>query len=82
MHRRTFVTTLATAAAAAALRPLKALPNTPAELPVKVGLDNFSVRALQWKAPQLIDYAASLNCDTLFISDLEAYESLEDAALR
>ncbi len=35
-----------------------------------------------WKAPALIDYAASLKCDTLFISDLVAFESLEDAALR
>ena len=80
MHRRTFLTTLASAAALTALRPLRAAVIPPGK--TKIGLDNFSVRALQWKAPALIDYAASLKCDTLFISDLDAYESLEDAALR
>jgi sugar phosphate isomerase/epimerase len=49
---------------------------------IKIGLDNFSVRALQWKAPRLLDFAAELKCDTLFISDLDAYDSLEDASLR
>lgn len=44
---------------------------------VKLGFDNFSIRAFGWKAPQLIEYAASLKVDTLFISDLGAYESLE-----
>jgi sugar phosphate isomerase/epimerase len=83
MHRRTFITTLATAAAIAGLRPLQGAANPVVRGPrLKVGLDNFSVRAMSWKAPQLIDYAASLKCDTLFISDLDAYESLEDAALR
>jgi sugar phosphate isomerase/epimerase len=48
---------------------------------IKLGLDNFAVRALGWKAAQLLDYAASLNLDTLFISDLDAYESLEEAHL-
>jgi sugar phosphate isomerase/epimerase len=46
-----------------------------------LGLDNFSVRAMGWKAPQLIDYAASLGCHSLFITDLDAFESLDDAAL-
>lgn len=44
---------------------------------VKLGFDNFSVRAFDWKAPQLIDYAASLKVDTLLLSDLDVYESLE-----
>jgi sugar phosphate isomerase/epimerase len=83
MHRRSFITTLATAAAAAAVRPLLHGANPSVATPkIKVGLDNFSVRAMQWKAPALIDYAASLKCDTLFISDLDAYDSLEDSALR
>ena len=49
---------------------------------IKLGLDNFSVRAMKWKAPRLIDYAASLKTDSLFISDLDAFESLEDAHLK
>ena len=44
---------------------------------MKLGFDNFSVRAFDWKAPQLIDYAASLKVDTLLLSDLDVYESLE-----
>ena len=46
-----------------------------------LGLDNFSVRAMGWKAPQLVDYAAVLGCDSPFITDLDAFESLEDGAL-
>jgi sugar phosphate isomerase/epimerase len=44
----------------------------------RLGLDNFAVRAMGWKAPQLVDYAASLGCSTLFITDLDAFESLDD----
>jgi len=47
-----------------------------------LGLDNFAVRAMGWKAPELIDYAASLGLDVLLISDLEAFGPLEPAALR
>ena len=35
-----------------------------------------------WKAPQLVDYAASLGCDSLFITDFDAFESMDDAALQ
>jgi sugar phosphate isomerase/epimerase len=48
---------------------------------IKIGIDNFAVRAMDWKAPELLDYAAKLQCDTLFISDLESFGSLENAAL-
>jgi 3-oxoisoapionate decarboxylase len=82
MHRRSFLTGLATATAVAAARPLLAAPAKSAGPKIKLGMDNFAVRAMQWKAPALIDYAASIKCDTLFISDLDAFESLEDAALR
>ena len=78
MQRRSFLQGLAAAAAVGAARPLAA----GAAPQIRVGLDNFAVRALGWKAPALIDYAASLKCDTLFISDLDAYESLDEAALR
>jgi len=78
MQRRPFLTGLAAATAALAARPLRAA----AAPKIALGLDNFAVRAMQWKAPALIDYAASLKCDALLISDLDAYESLDDAALR
>jgi sugar phosphate isomerase/epimerase len=81
--RRSFLRTLAGGAAASLATPLfsqEKAATAPAK--IKLGIDNFSVRAMGWKAPQLIEYAASLKVDTLFISDLDAFESLEDAALR
>src|SRR5512144_933617 len=49
---------------------------------IKLGLDNFSVRAMAWKAPALIDYAAALKTDSLFISDLDALDSFEENYLK
>lgn len=48
----------------------------------RLGLDNFAVRGMGWKAPQLIDYAASLKTDSLFISDLDAFENHTDSYLK
>src|SRR5688572_28740858 len=48
---------------------------------IKLGLDNFAVRGMGWKAPALIDYAASLKTDSLFISDLDAFESFDEKYL-
>jgi 3-oxoisoapionate decarboxylase len=48
---------------------------------LKLGFDNYSIRSLGWKAPQLLDYAASLNVDTLLLSDLDVFESHEPTYL-
>ena len=48
-----------------------------AEKKLKLGFDNFSIRALNFKAPRLIEYAASLKVDVLLLSDLDVYESLD-----
>ena len=81
--RRNFLKSLAATGAAATLRaPLFAAETGAAKYKAKLGMDNFAVRAMGWKAPQLLDYAASLKLDALLISDLDAYDSLEDAALR
>jgi sugar phosphate isomerase/epimerase len=40
---------------------------------LKLGFDNFSIRGLKWKAPELIDYAAAMKVDALLISDLDAF---------
>lgn len=83
MQRRSFVTGLAAATATATLPPSLAAAAKAAPAPkIRVGLDNFAVRAMAWKAPDLIDYAAALKCDTLLISDLDALGGLEDAHLR
>lgn len=79
--RRSFVKTVALASATATFSPkVFAQENAPTR-PIKLGLDNFAVRAMKWNASQLIDYAASLKTDSLFISDLDAFESLENAHL-
>lgn len=78
--RRDFLKTAAVAAAGLSMAPALA-----AEAPakgIKLGLDNFAVRGLNWKAPELIDYAAKLKTDSLFISDLKALGSLEDENLK
>lgn len=88
MSRRDFARTLTGATfgwmAAEAVGPIHGADAKPAvrPRPLKLGLDNFAVRAMGWKAPQLIDYAASLKLDSLFISDLDAFESHEPAHLR
>ncbi len=80
-NRRAFLSTLTLAAAGTLAGPNRAMAAA-ANSKIRLGMDNFAVRAMGWKAPQLIDYAASLKLDALLISDLDAYDSLEDAALR
>ena len=70
----------------ASLAAASVLPNLSAEdvkprAKIKLGFDNFAVRAMGWKASQLLDHAAALKCDALFISNIDSYESLENAAL-
>lgn len=82
MNRRHFVAGLAAAASAAASPSLLRAAARPAGPKIKLGIDNFAVRAMGWKATELITYAAQLKCDTLLISDLDALGSLDDANLR
>jgi sugar phosphate isomerase/epimerase len=49
---------------------------------IKLGFDNFSIRALGWKAPELLDYAAKVKVDTILLSDLDVYESHSDSYLK
>jgi len=77
--RRSFLQTIALASAAAlSPRALTAAETAPK---IAIGIDNFALRDFGWKAPQLIEYAASIKCDTLLISDLDSFDSLDDAAL-
>jgi len=80
MNRRDFL--IQSAAAAAALSSASALAASPRLLdrngkPIPLGMDNFAVRALGLKGRDLVDYAAGLRLDTLFITDLPALGSLE-----
>ncbi len=47
-----------------------------------LGFDNFSIRALEWKAPELLEYARSQRVDAMLLSDLAVYESHDDAYLK
>jgi sugar phosphate isomerase/epimerase len=49
---------------------------------IPLGFDNFAVRACGWNARQLVDYAETLRCDSLFITDFGPFEGrLDDASL-
>ena len=81
--RRGFLASLAALGVAQLAAPRRGFgqePEAPAK--VKLGFDNFSLRAFDWKAPQLIEYAASLKVNTLLLSDLEVYESLDEDYLK
>jgi len=77
--RRTFLKTVTALGSALALGPAGLAQTTRG---IKLGLDNFSVRAMGWKAPQLIDYAVKLKTDSLFITDFDALEKFEDGYLK
>ncbi len=74
MLRRTFLETAA--AAAVSFRAAAGADHIP------LGYDTYSIRDYRWKALQLIDYAAKLKLDTLQISSMGDYESLEPAHLK
>ena len=76
--RRHFLATVAAASLAPQFSPAE---NVKPRAKIKLGFDNFAVRAMGWKASQLLDHAVSLKCDSLFISDIDSYESLENPAL-
>ena len=83
-NRRNFLKTAGAVTAGLALAPaaFAQIDSTPAKKKIRLGLDNFAVRAMNWKAPALLDYAASLKLDSLFITDLKAFENHEPAHLR
>src|SRR5437899_5170453 len=49
---------------------------------LELGFDNYALRALGWKAPRLIDYAASLKLDAILLSDSDVYESTAESYLK
>lgn len=75
-NRRQFLASVATLGAALYAEPLHGIDKAVSKR-LKLGFDNFSIRAFGWKAPRLIEYAAAQKIDTLLLSDLDVYESLE-----
>lgn len=85
LTRRAFVKTLAAAGAGLTVGWPAAGQETSSPAPklnLKLGLDNFAVRAMGWNAEQLIDYAASLGTDSLFITDLKPFANFSDGYLK
>jgi sugar phosphate isomerase/epimerase len=90
LSRRTFSRALTTAAAAAAAARLLPAPargqaqaqDQAAPRKIRLGMDNFAVRATGWKGRAMVDYAASLRLDTLFITDLPGLGSLKEEDAR
>jgi sugar phosphate isomerase/epimerase len=82
--RRTFLKSMAVSGAGIAAGALfsPSASAAAARRNIKLGYDNFSVRAWKWKAAQLIDFAAEMKTDSLFITDLDAFESLEEKHLK
>lgn len=72
MLRRTF---LSTPLAAAVARLRAAAPG------IRLGYDTYSLRAWRWKAMEHLDFCAAHKLDTLQISSLNDFESLEPAHL-
>ncbi|MGE0130473.1 MAG: sugar phosphate isomerase/epimerase family protein [Blastocatellales bacterium] len=79
--RRQFVKTLAIAGAIT-MTDTTLFAQTPKRRHLKLGFDNFSIRAMGWKAPRLLDYAATLKVDTVLFSDLDVYENHSDSYLK
>jgi sugar phosphate isomerase/epimerase len=73
--RRRFLKATSLAAAAPATMTLAAAAPPAPPVRLKLGFDNFSLRALGWKAPKFVQYAADQKVDALLLSDLDVYEN-------
>ncbi|MDP3001407.1 MAG: TIM barrel protein [Bryobacterales bacterium] len=73
MLRRTFLLSVSAAAVAA---------GQAAGERARLGIDTYSIRSFRWKAMQLLDYSAKLGLNTIQISSLGEYESLEPEYLK
>ena len=73
MDRRTFLQLAGSVSLAAAQQ-------TPSRR-LRLGLDSYTLRGYGWKAAQFLEYADRMRLDTVQLSDLSDYESLEPAYL-
>lgn len=83
LSRRTFSKTVALASASLATGlTAVAQEAKPRSRNIKLGMDNYSVRNMNWKIYELIDYAVKLGTDSLFVTDFGPFESFEDNYLK
>lgn len=81
ISRRAVLQSLALAPAALSVATGARAQSVAASKQLQLGIDNFAVRAFGWNADQLIDYAATLRIDSLFITDLKPFDTFETAYL-
>ncbi|GJM30662.1 MAG: hypothetical protein DHS20C17_32970 [Cyclobacteriaceae bacterium] len=87
MKRRTFTTQVALGALAIPAIPgIKTkdwlFTTKPSASKVPLGVDVHSVRGMNWKAKQLIDYVIDLEVDSILLNGLDYFESLDEAYLK
>jgi len=80
MKRRDFLTASAAVVASSVMSASGAKDQE--QQPLRLGIDNFAVRAMGWNARELIDYAKVLRCDCLFITDLSPFKSFTERYLK
>ena len=80
--RRQFSKQLAATGLGLAARPLRAKTVFGRNKEIPLGFDNYSIRELGWKAPRLIEYAASRSLDFCLFSDLYVFESHKRSDLK
>ena len=80
MHRRAFLaSSMATGATVVAGVVRGAAESRP---PIRLGFDNFALRAMKWNARQLVDHAVAIGCSSVFITDFGPFEGrLDDDSL-
>jgi 3-oxoisoapionate decarboxylase len=76
MLRRTFLQTAAGAPVLASASAANAAPTG-----IRLGYDTYSLRSWRWKAMQHLEYSGKLKLDTIQISSIGDFESLEPAHL-
>ena len=80
--RRQFLKTAAAGAATLAATPLTGLAaHHGKKLGIKLGYDNFAVRAMNWMVEDHLKYSEKLGIDSLFMSDLNHFKSYEKSYL-
>ena len=85
LPRRDFLGVVAGTAAMAATGAFAQEPDNAASdaaARVPLGLDGHSMRAMRWKAPQFIEFAAEQKLDAVLINNLPLFESLGESYLR
>ena len=80
--RRQFLKTIAAGGIAAAASPLTGFAAHHKSARVKLGYDNFAVRAMNWMVEDHLKYSEKLGIDSLFMSDLDHFKSLKMPYLR